>query len=74
MAKKARWEGNDVVIDDNGTPFKVGWYQNNAIKSAAARGALKGLRRGDRLSIELVDEKGAKGDSVRPRTSRARIL
>lgn len=74
MAKKARWEGRDTVIDDTGMHFKVGWYQKHPVKSAAARGALKGLSRGDRLSIELVNDKQHKGDKVAPRMSRARIL
>ncbi len=74
MAKKARWDGGDVVIDDKGTRFKVGWYKQHPVSSAAARGGLRGMRRGDRVSIELVDEKKAKGDVVRPRMNRVRIL
>lgn len=74
MAKKARWEGRDTVIDDTGMHFKVGWYQKHPVKSAAARGALKGLSRGDRLEIELVDAKAHKGDKSSPALSRVRIL
>lgn len=74
MAKKARWEGRDTVIDDTGMHFKVGWYQKHPVKTAAARGALKGLRRGDRLNIELVPVKQHEVDKSKPALSRARIL
>ncbi|MDO8642207.1 MAG: hypothetical protein Q7R76_01290 [Candidatus Woesearchaeota archaeon] len=74
MGKKARWDGGDVVIDSTGMKFKVGWYQQHPAKSAAARAALGKFRRGDSVQIELVDAKSPKGDSVRPGTSRARIL
>ena len=74
MAKKARWEGRDTVIDDTGMHFKVGWFRNHPIKSASARAGVRGLSRGDRLNIELVQEKPHKGDKSSPSLSRARIL
>ena len=74
MAKKARWDGQDVVIDNTGMHFKVGWYREHPAKSAAARAVLGKFKRGVELSIELVDAKSPKGDKASPGTSLARVL